>query len=615
MECNQKYWEAINETLPIYFEEIKSRINDVNTQNYIEITDNILLLLEIHKKYSTVEVQLKNLCEKLHRIETGIPHTYCLFTGRGRVIYTYLKVYEELLDKQYLKYANAFISKSKVIDYITNSQRSNCLLNGRIGVLIILHYLDKFCPELVLEEIINSTFDLVIQNLVVDKFGITSFYSDSNMGSLTGLGSGNAGLIWALNLLSSKNYRKSEDKTLESLLASLEGQWNKKRLCWNDNLLKISTIEDHFKLIECFNSDNIYFLKQPQVNTSFWEGSLGICISLTNHILSFGIQNQKLVHKIEQSLTKIENEGGDVYNINNIKELCYLYCSLYKITGNIKYEIKIISLLEITGLTISLKLSLLLCFTNDYDVDKLDVLPNINITNCLPENLENCIQKSLVKRYYPQTLSFLEYLEENYFDSNLMQRVTIYNQTFFQKFESNLKKCSFLKTHQKRKMLKDSLKFEQFNRKCIAKHPNKILLKVEDIVQFSLTNHVLNLKGSDFLEKEFIIADNVYLFQSKWEWWKMNIKPFSEILSISPNIYYCAIKVKTNNEQKTILSLSENQLVFLESFYARTSIKNAMQDFINNFEIQTENERKKLLIFIDETLEQLIFNGLIVLEE
>ncbi|MEA5402907.1 lanthionine synthetase LanC family protein [Arcicella sp. DC2W] len=615
MESNQKYWEVINQTLPIYIEENKSKINDTNTQNYIDITDDILLLLAIHKKYRNVEIQLKSLCEKLQRIEAEIPHTYCLFTGRGRVIYTYLKVYEALLDKQYLNYANTFISKSKVIDYVTNSQRSNCLLKGRIGVLLILHYLNKFSPELVLEDIINSTFDIVIQNLIVDKFGITSFYPDSNKSSLTGLGSGNAGLIWVFNLLSSKKYLTSEEKIIKSLLASLEGQWNKKRLCWNDNLLKISTTKEHFNLIEHFNSDDIYFFKQPQVNTNFWEGSLGICISLANYILSSDVQNQELVHKIELCLTKIESKESDTYNINNIKELCYLYCKLYKITGNVKYELKIISLLDTTGLTIPLKLSLLLCLTNDYDVDILDVLPNINLTDCLPENLEHRIQKSLVMRYYPQTMFILEYLERNYFDSSLMQNSIFYNQAFFQTFENILKNCSFFKTHQNRKVLKNSLKFEQFNRKCIAKHTNKIFLKIEEIVQFSLANHILNLKESDLLAKQFMIADNVYLFESKWEWWKMDRKPLSESLLIPPSNYYGAIKVKPNHEQKTVLGLSENQLIFLESFYERTSIKDAKETFLNNFEIQTEIEQNKLLTFMDETLEQFIFNGLIQLEK
>ncbi len=615
MERNQKYWEVINQTLPIYLEENRSKINDINKQNYIEITDDILLLLAIHKNSSDVEVQLRSLCEKLQRIEAEIPHTYCLFTGRGRVIYTYLKVYEELLDKQYLNYANTFISKSKVVDYITNTQRSNCLLKGRIGVLLILQYLHKFSPELALEGIIHSTFDIIIQNLIVDKSGITSFYPDANKGSLTGLGSGNAGLIWAFNLLSSKMYRMSDDTMLKALLASLEGQWNKKELCWNDNLLKISTTEEHFKLIEHFNAGHIHLFKQPQVNTSFWEGSLGICISLTNYILSSDTHHKELVHKIELCLTKIERKESDTYYINNMKELCYLYGKLYKITGDVKYERKIISLLDTVGLTIPLKLSLLLCLTNDYDVNKLEVLPNINLTNCLPENLENRIQKSLVMRYYPQTLFFLEHLEENYFDTHLMQNSIIYNQTFFKKFENILKKCSLFKTHRNQRILKNSLKFEQFNRKCIAKHTSKIFLKIEEIVQFSLTNHLLNLKESDLLEKQFVIADNVYLFESKWEWWKINRKPLNEILLIPSSSYYGVIKVKPNNEQKVVLGLSENQLIFLESFYEKMSIKDAKETFLNNFEIQTEMEKNKLLVFMDETLEQFIFNGLIVLVE
>jgi hypothetical protein len=169
-----------------------------------------------------------------------------------------------------------------------------------------------------------------------------------------------------------------------------------------------------------------------------------------------------------------------------------------------------------------------------------------------------------------------------------------------------------IKTNQHRKILKDSFKLEQFNRKKIARHQNKILLKVEGIVQFSQANEVLSLAELDLMEKEFVVADNVYLVETKWNWLQIDKMSLDEVLKIPASNYYGLIKVKPNNEQKSVLSLSENQLIFLEIFYDKTSVKNAKALFLTNFDIKSESERQNLLIFMDDAIEQFIFNRYIV---
>lgn len=231
----------------------------------------------------------------------------------------------------------------------------------------------------------------------------------------------------------------------------------------------------------------------------------------------------------------------------------------------------------------------------------------------MPKNLLKDIQKSLIIRYYPMTVSLLNLLEKKYFWLNTFLNSNELNARFYQKFDTNFRKNSLLKTNQYRNIIKDSFKYEQFNRKKINNHQNKIFLKVQEIVQFSQANEVLRLSEFDLMEKEFVVADNVYLLETKWNWFRIDKMPLDEVLKIPESNHFGLIKVKPNNEQKLVFSLSENQLIFLEIFYEKINIKQAKALFLNNFDIKPESEYQDLVSFMDVTIEQFIFNRFIVL--
>jgi hypothetical protein len=611
MENKQKYLDELTKNLPDYFNEITSEKRGVNPQNFVEITDEILQLISLQQYHFEAKSKLLNSCEQLHDIEKIMPHDYCLFTGRMRVIYTFLKVYESLHEEKYLAFAKSFFVKGKVIDYVMTSQNFNGLLKGRLGTLMGLINFKKYAPELGLDDIIDTIFDEIIKNLVIDKYGLSNFFPESHIDSITNLASGNAGLIWFFTTLSQKESRKDIGKIIEYLLQSLNGQWNKKWSNWKDNSMKIASVNDHFICIEQFKNDNISFFKSPKNNHDYWEGSLGICIALVSYLIKFPSKNNEILGKIERTLNNIERKENDAYKLQNAKALFYLYTSLYGVTNDTKYELKFHELLENPALKKLTKVSLLLCILNN-DVKELDVLPTFYSLEYLLKNLSRNIQKALIIRYYPKTITLLNHLEEKYFELNFFQNDNGFNANFFQNFETNFRDCSLIKTHQHRKILKDSFKLEQFNRKKIARHQNKILLKVEGIVQFSQANEVLSLAELDLMEKEFVVADNVYLVETKWNWLQIDKMSLDEVLKIPASNYYGLIKVKPNNEQKSVLSLSENQLIFLEIFYDKTSVKNAKALFLTNFDIKSESERQNLLIFMDDAIEQFIFNRYIV---
>jgi predicted SnoaL-like aldol condensation-catalyzing enzyme len=615
MKNKQKYLDEFNNILPDYLSEIKSEKRDINQQNFIEITNEILQLISLQTYHSEAKNTLINLCEQLHDIEKIMPYDYCLFTGRMRIIYTFLKVYESLQEEKYLAFAKSFFVKGKVIDYVTTSQNFNGLLKGRLGTFMGLLYLKKYASELELGDITDSIFDEIIKNLAIDKHGLNNFYPELHINSITNLASGNAGLIWFFTTLSNQKSKKEIKKILESLCQSLNGQWSMKWSNWKDNYMKIASINDHFIHINQFEKGNISYFNIPKNNYEYWQGSLGICISLVNYLIQLSFKNSQLLDKIERNLKSIERKENNTYILENVKELFYLYTSLFRITNDIKYELKAYDLLKNPALKKSTKISLLLCILNDNDVEQLDILPTFNNFIYLRKDLSENIQKSLIIRYYPKTVTLLNHLDKKYFKLHFLKNDNELSAKFFQNFETNFENCSLIKTNQHRKILKDSFKLERFKWKKVVKHQNKIFLKVQEIVQFSQANQVLNLEESDLLEKEFIVADNVYLLETKWNWFKIDKIPLDEVLKIPSSNYYGLIKIKPNNEQKTVLALSENQLIFLEIFYEKTSIKQAKVSFLDNFDIKSESERENLLVFMEDTIEQFIFNRFIVLKE
>jgi Lanthionine synthetase C-like protein len=610
--------EKINELYKIsqgYLIELEDLLinTGTNEQDIVQISGEILQLISLQSYHIGARVKLINLCVKLKEVGEKLPHTYCLFTGRMRIIYTFLKVYESLQEDTYLDYAKLLFVENKFRDYAITAQNNTGILKGRLGAFLGLLYLKKNIPTLEIDDTLDFTFNEIIKNLVVDKYGLLNFFQDSHKDSLTGLANGNAGLIWFFSTIIRGNSADDEIKEIiQYLLQSLDGQWNIRRSNWKDNSMQITSVNEHLLYIEQFEKGNFSFFKSPKNNYNFWEGSLGICVSLTNYLLYSNQKENEILNKIERNLKNIEKKKGIDLTNQNVKALCYIYSSLHRITGDSNYAQKIEDLIETPILEKTTKVSLLLSVLENHDVEKLDILPNLKNLNYLHKGLLDNVKKALIVRYYPQTLNLLNFLHKDYFESKLLQSNCQLTLKFFQDFDYDLKN-EFLSLDKKYvKIIKDSFVREQLNRKSVAKHSNKIFLKIQDIVQFSQADTILNLEDSALLSREFIIADDVYVKVSKWNWSQVGSMPLDKIIEIEASSHFELIKVKPINDQKITLPFSENQLILFELFYEKISINQAKISFFNNFDIASETEYLDLTLFFDKTIESFIFNRLIV---
>lgn len=577
------------------------------------ITSDILLLNSLQKYSDTSSIFLNQLCEILVHSQNELSHNYCLFKGRMRIIYTLLKVYESQKEVKYLEYATQFFTIEKVIEYVSSRHISNGLLNGRMGVLVGIMFYRNFVQQESHRELTQYILQEIIKNITTDKAGLTNAFVDCHIAPLTNLSEGNAGMIWAFSKIQESNQSEDLLEVTKSLVDSLNNQWKNDWSNWADNYKKITSHHQQELFLEKYQHKSFVFFNTPNNNFDFWNGTLGIILSLFQYININPAYTNKTLRKINKSLKALWESCDDNFKVGKSKELFYIYISLYKLTQKNTFKMQALSILDNLEDTDINKLPLLRCVLGAYKLDELDLVPSIHFTEKLEGNLKLMIHESLFVKSFPRTKTLIDKSDINFCNSYIFPEKNFLNSKFVQKIEKSLHTYTASQDKNHKRLFYDCINYERAIRRHYETHKNKSILNTDYIFQNKSANNLLRLNYSELLKIEFILADTTLLLESKYDWNIIDETPELENFSTPEGKFYKLINLLPNSDKASEISISENQLILLEAFTEKVSLNEAKQIFLNHFSINSKNEKQELETFVENSFELFIFNRYIIL--
>ena len=588
---------------------------------YIEIaTDTILLISELEQRqllpnelrHLSRQI-VEDLCSTLAQQKADDSHNYCLFSGKMRMIFTFIKAYEVYRDESYLVYAKDLL-KEDILEYASSSSLGNGLHQGRAGLLLGVLYCRSYLKEPYIDQLIRITFDLIVDHLQLQKKGVSLFYPDRHIAPLCDLAQGNAGLLWLLLEVHKNNSGSPLGPLISSLGKYIDSEWSTSLEMWPNYYKDIRSFDDHRLFVDKWKADHLDFFIAPEHDYSFWQGSLGIVTSLLyyNQVMST-FPGRQTKGKILKTLEKQKSSAPLTHQRTNpTPSLLAHYCS-YRLTGNRRHwqEAKHIFLnssnpREKIGMHLSTKGNSF--YTNH-------IIPRItpkSTAGIFSSHYLAGVRGVLINKKYRKTIELVNTLSPSLVDDNFSHINNFLNDSLYRSFRNFLRDSVFPKYPSYKKVITDCLKFETMKLTFAEAFPNKILLKTEEIVHYTTADQLLKLPKETLLQEVMHISEKVKIAIFSWNWAQHNMENIRKALDTPPDPYVILTQIRTFARETEEFALSEAQLLLIEKFYEPVSVAQALEDYYLDYEVTSEEDKAKIKSFVFDTIDFLLYNRFIV---
>ncbi len=582
-------------------ELIKSNIDLLDTQTENYFSDIILYLIRLYKitkdlpylhKAEEMGIGLSNFINSTPTINYGF------YQGRMKSYFALLKLYEINEDKKYLESISSLNSED-ILNFLNYNHAFNNFYKGKSGTLISLLHLYKISKEELILNYIKLYIEKILDSICINEEGIYWDYSYDIIKGLCSLGKGNSGI--GLVLLEVGNFFEIEElKELAELAFDYEdSHWDEKQSNWPDFRVNIEK--------EKFKKENISYSFN---NYSYENGISGIGLArLRAYELTKKEKYLKLIENIYRKLVY----SYDEIPIEDLIDVTFFCIQVGKSLKDSKYNELAKKFIDKIQLNINLDNisvnEILLQFINPsleshlYPIiDKTDFTESLDINN-------NSIKEKFLKSGFSITSSILE--KEYSTELNDLYETNVLN-SIFNAIEEVVEKIN-------NDCVKEVFLFEKTKLTLTKNIKNIHGIFIKEVIQREHTQHLFNLEEDDFINEYLYLNPNIIVMETKWDWWtKIDLKT-NENIDLTQNFR----KEPTKNQvllidkwdnlnpiyERSLTSFSE---LILGMFEKPTKINEAINEFLDAFEIKNENQKEELKKIGQEIIEASFESGVLL---
>ncbi len=586
----------------------------INEQQIQKYSDIILVLCSFVNYFPEIKSHIKLIRQEISQNVAKLGHNYSYFNGRTRLIYAF-HISDQYLDiEDFSLQIKDLFDENKWNDYV-NGLEDNGLINGYAGALISANVLIhagvlKNGPQWV--DFINHQ---ILNNLEpVEKTScLMNFYKDAHFKIITDLEYGNAGLVWLFSECTNTN-SIFPNYFLKQIVEYIKNNWNAVDINWKNHTIKISNFDQQKELCNLIEQ-NSFIRRKYQLFTKkdiFWNGGLGISFALIRCINSF--KDSNLVNEVLSMIISFAKKNTSQFQFVEYKfEWYYLYTQLYQLTKEDEFLTTSNRILESSS-DVIVKLKMLAYSIQGFDSDDLITFPMLKKAMFTKGKLSSgSIYVETLNKYYSRTVYLLEkkgllqilFDKQNEFEAENKHTLFILSKGLLKSVTLNLSNIE-------KKLIHDCFNYEDFCRKKIQTHNNKLLVKLHNIIQYQQINQYWIMEPNIEGRFQFKICNDVYIRKSQWNWSVFDSQTdLSKFLEDKKNTY-TLIKIKPTKEQKIELPISENELLLLELFIEPVSLHTVKEKYLEYFDINSQDSVDIINTFINETFELLLYNRAII---
>jgi hypothetical protein len=550
---------------------------------------------------------------------------YAFYTGNLGVCWLLAQIYKTTGENSYLKQAIEFASPCSDVFLDANYYANNCLFEGRAGSLIaLLHIYDISQQEEVLV-LIDKFIDKLIRDIQIRPNGITWLDNNLYIKPLLCYGYGTSGIAQVFLELGAFFNNPTFFQIAEQALAYENSNWNKDFKNWPDFKKDILNARDYRQFKEELTNGNIAFFTHPSENISFANGTIGLGFVRLRALELF--KNSTYQIDIDNIISKIKK---DLYNQSimdgNLGKAIFYYHVSGILNNNDFYE-EAIKILKENVKEFSNQVQDCSLFNGKAGLAYLALLLSDQESNSsiFFPIIENKCKVKLDCIKYPTINIDIPKLNEisfkNRFNKTFVLIEKLYSNAWveYSKAQEN-KHFSGIGLFQKfisehgNEQLKDCFQYELEKYQLEIAIESKTLLHFNEILHGEKLQNIYSLSDEKFLEVELFLNPSAKTIATGWDWVSETDNETGKPVHFADNLE------KEKGEIETLIyptsgyltiqekSLSVLSSLTLEIFKEPTTIKSSMEDFLDAFEIENDEEipqiRKMAMDYICMFLEK-----------
>jgi hypothetical protein len=563
---------------------------------------------------------------------------YAFFTGRLGVSYAMIKMHDLTGDRKYLdRSAEIAREAGKFIDY---ARKIDDLINGISGAMLGLLHIHAATGDDSLLPIINSYAAHLIERSNHGEQGLYWDKTNDQVKGLCGFSHGAGGIGFAF--LELAHYLNNDAYYYIAEQAFLYETHNYDQELGNWPDFRKSYFDEDMRAMfhDAYKAGNAGFFTKPGDMSAWCHGAPGIGFS---RLRAFQLlKDPKYKKQLDQAVEKTKRTTVDTQSLDISFTLCHggggnamLFLDAYRVLGDQKYlelaeQVAVKALrsrktngLYFSGLADAGSVEDTSLFMGNAGIAYfyLQLLDPANVPSVLAPTVKDVIkdrkaisdfkwlsasrrmlEEALMRQVFPRTMSLAEKQYPSALDGFYNSGGMDMKGRFIHYIQRSL--LPSLDDQIKAK-LNEIFSLELEKLKIDESVISRALLRIESELHSVMAKMILSLSSEELLDKEVELNHDIRIIPVSWDWSKgqgseeedgaVLLKPFT-------------LGVMEEPVQPFL------QLI-LESFMQRKKIKDAAEELLSNFEINSNEEREATREAIIQQIKQAMLGGLLVTEQ
>jgi hypothetical protein len=592
----------------------------------VGVSGIILFLMELYRifperKYKKAIFEagedLLGYCRDNSRVHFGF------YKGRGGVCYTLLRLSDVTGDKKFMNYAVELIKDESQI-FIQSEFASNCLYDGRSGLLFVLLHLYASNPEDWILEKINLCINLIIKAFLVTEDGIVWNKFDLNIKPLNSFLYGSSGLVFAI-LQVAEYFNNTDLLTIGMSILNNDDTLRKSKA--SDFKKEIRTYEDF--QIHKFNykNKNFNFFLKPSVNKDWANGFAGLCLPRLQILRYQNNIQKKLVNQLiwDLNITNSQNKtlATGLAGIGSvlIEVSKYGYDYLWEKIHEIGESLNINKTQNISLFYGSTGVGYFMLQHVDHEDFNSVLYPKIRKKNAFQRSSKESKSEFIantLKSTFPLTFLTIQVIAPDHyarlirsdFNKNCDYVCPKILMNFKSTIETNLPK-NYLP------LILDVFKLELAKIRMFSKTKSYSFNYIKERMKFEDKIALMNMEIDDELLKQTLLFEKeIKIVNTKWNWALLNqpgadlSKIISEFKAIRPERIKLILYFDSNNK------IVEDQLdtfgeLTLSIFSSPQTANESINRYIDAFEINNEQDLADIISYSKKYIKYYIKKSLL----
>lgn len=590
---------------------LKSTIN-LSNKTESEFSDLILYLVRLYE--TTKDSSYLNKAEEMGIrlygfIKQNNTLNYGFYEGRMKSYYTLIKINEVSSNKSEIE-----LPYKELKEFANYNHSFNNLYNGKAGTLIsLLHIYIKTKEEALLVNI-KEYIESILSNFFFSQEGIYWDYTYNISKGLCSLGEGNSG-IGFIFLELGYFFNIDQLKELGELAFSYEDKlWDEIETNWPDFKVIIEDEKDHLSLKEEYIISGLFSSTKQRKDFSWTEGITGIGLArLRAYELTKKETYLQFVDKIYNKLySSIDNLSSE-----ELIDSIFFCIQVSQVINDSKYYNLAEELTEKISKDNSsnnnIKISNILLQFIDPSL-KSHFYPIIKTTNSSKALKfdDHFVKRKIVEKFFNITMQVFE-------KKHSKQLQDLYTKIKLSEINSSASLIEENINQLDDEHLKDVFQFEKKRMELIQSIENISELFMKEVIHRQEVEYLFNLDNDQFNQEYLIINPNLFILETKWDWWTavdLKTNKNNDLVQNLTKIPKChkvlLIHKWDNNNPIYIRSITSFSAIIFDIFNKPQKIKEAIGIFLDAFEVKAQQQKKDLKKLAMDIIEALFESGVLL---